>query len=215
MASRGRNFKQWSPPSLTFCLEGRVVKRTRRACAARVTVVRKYVFVGPPRYNRALYCLLRPGSLALCILKAQEGTTEACIDSRMLSTSVARLYASSLRAQPIKYRACVVRRRFALFITLGAHAQRGYSSWVVCLCLSVTLHLTSRVFFRLTKDTTYQATKVRNFERFSLKLLCCKASARKSQYANTQRAYRGLIDRVLSEAPEVATQGVYRLSHAI
>ena len=34
-------------------------------------------------------------------------------------------------------------------ITLGAHAQRG---WV---CLSVTLHLTSRVFVRFTKGTTY------------------------------------------------------------
>ena len=43
-------------------------------------------------------------------------------------------------------------------ITLGAHAQRGYGSWLclcVCVCLSVTLHLTSRVFVRLTKDTTY------------------------------------------------------------
>ena len=36
-------------------------------------------------------------------------------------------------------------------ITLGAHAQRGYCS----VCLSVTLHLTSPVLFRLTNDTTY------------------------------------------------------------
>ena len=38
-------------------------------------------------------------------------------------------------------------------ITLGAHAQRGYGSWV-CVCV-FTLHLTSRMFVRLTKDTTY------------------------------------------------------------
>ena len=42
------------------------------------------------------------------------------------------------------------------YSTLGAHAQRGYGSWVcLSVCLSVTLHLTSRVFVRLTKDTTY------------------------------------------------------------
>ncbi|CAI8045343.1 hypothetical protein GBAR_LOCUS25083, partial [Geodia barretti] len=30
------------------------------------------------------------------------------------------------------------------------------STWVcLCVCLSVTLNLTSRVFVRLTKDTTY------------------------------------------------------------
>jgi hypothetical protein len=41
-------------------------------------------------------------------------------------------------------------------VTLGAHAQRGYCSWsvCVCVCLSVTLHLTSRMFVRLTKDLT-------------------------------------------------------------
>ena len=31
--------------------------------------------------------------------------------------------------------------------------SEGYSSWVVCL--SVTQHLTSRMFFRFTNDTTY------------------------------------------------------------
>ena len=42
------------------------------------------------------------------------------------------------------------------FITLGAHAQRGYGSCVcVCVYLSVTLYLTSRMFVRLTNDTTY------------------------------------------------------------
>ena len=54
------------------------------------------------------------------------------------------------------------------------------------VCLSVTLHLTSRMFFRLTKDTTYlTGNEGQNFVRFSLKLLRCKARARKSQYANT------------------------------
>ena len=33
--------------------------------------------------------LPQQGALALCILKAQEVTTKACIDSRMLSTTVA------------------------------------------------------------------------------------------------------------------------------
>ena len=45
-----------------------------------------------------------------------------------------------------------------LVIALGAHAQRGYGSWVclcVCVCVSVTLYLTSRMFVRLTDDTTY------------------------------------------------------------
>ena len=41
-------------------------------------------------------------------------------------------------------------------ITLGEHVQRGDGSMVVCVSsLSVTLHLTSRVFVRLTKDMTY------------------------------------------------------------
>ena len=85
--------------------------------------------------------------------------------------------------------------------------------------MSVTLHLTSRVFVRLTKDTTYlTGNEGQKYVRFSLKLLRCKARARKSQYAKYTTAYRGLIDpRSLrtSEAPEDATQGVYRLSHAI
>ena len=37
-------------------------------------------------------------------------------------------------------------------------ALQCFTSWVcvsVCVCLSVTLHLTSRVFVRLTKDMTY------------------------------------------------------------
>ena len=45
-------------------------------------------------------------------------------------------------------------RAVSLF-TLGAHAQRGYGSWVcVCVCVSA-LHLTSRMFVRFTNDTTY------------------------------------------------------------
>ena len=38
-----------------------------------------------------------------------------------------------------------------MIFTLGAHAQRGY----VTVCLSVTQHLTSPMFVRLTNDTTY------------------------------------------------------------
>ena len=39
-----------------------------------------------------------------------------------------------------------------LVITLGAHVQRGYGSWVG---LSVTQHLTFPMFVCLTNDTTY------------------------------------------------------------
>ena len=44
-----------------------------------------------------------------------------------------------------------------LLITPGAHAQRGYGSWVcVSVYLSVvTQHLTSPMFVRLTNNTTY------------------------------------------------------------
>ena len=51
------------------------------------------------------------------------------------------------------------------FITLGAHAQRGYGSWVVCLsvCLS-GLYLAGRAFIRSTNDATYLAgNEVENF----------------------------------------------------
>ena len=54
----------------------------------------------------------------------------------------------------------------------------------VCLsvCLSGTLHLTYRVFVRLTKDMTYlTGIEGQKFERFSLELLRYKARARKSQ----------------------------------
>ena len=35
-------------------------------------------------------------------------------------------------------------------------AARGYGSWVcVCVCLSVTQHLASRMFIRPTNDMTY------------------------------------------------------------
>ena len=97
--------------------------------------------------------------------------------------------------------------------------SEGYGSWVclsvcLCVCLSVTRHLTSRVFVRLTKDTTYWTGN--EGQKFRTVF---KATARKSQYANTQRlTYYGMIDpRALrtSEAPEDATQGVYHLSHAI
>ena len=33
--------------------------------------------------------------------------------------------------------------------------SEGYGSWVLCVCLSVTRHLTSQVSVRLTKNTTY------------------------------------------------------------
>ena len=65
-------------------------------------------------------------------------------------------------------------------VTLGAHAQRGYCSWV-CLfvCLSVTLYLTSRMSVRLKNDTIYLTgnegqkllavfSKTASFERYGV-----------------------------------------------
>ena len=53
--------------------------------------------------------------------------------------------------------------------------MRSEGYWV---CLSVTLNLTSRVFVRLTKDTTYlTGNEGQKIVRFSLKLLRCKARA--------------------------------------
>ena len=42
-----------------------------------------------------------------------------------------------------------------MLLTLGAHAQRGLLQLGMCVCVSVTLNLTSRVSVRLTKDITY------------------------------------------------------------
>ena len=59
---------------------------------------------------------------------------------------------------------------------MHAHAQRGLQ--YIGVCLSVTQHLTSPVFFRLTNDTTYlTGNEGRKFVRFSLKILRCKARA--------------------------------------
>ena len=43
----------------------------------------------------------------------------------------------------------------AIFNPLRACAARVTVVGSVCVCVSVTLNLTSRVFVRLTKDTTY------------------------------------------------------------
>ena len=40
-------------------------------------------------------------------------------------------------------------------LTLGAHAQRGLLQLGLCVCVSVTLHLTSRTFVRPRNDTIY------------------------------------------------------------
>ena len=63
-------------------------------------------------------------------------------------------------------------------ITLGAHAQRGYGSVClsVCLSVSVTQHLTSPMFVRLTNDTTY-LTGNEGQKICALKMLRCKARA--------------------------------------
>ena len=68
--------------------------------------------------------------------------------------------------------------------------SEGYGTWVD-LCVSVSVSVTSIsllgcLFVSQRIPPTERAMKVRNFERFSLKTLRCKARAGKSQYANTQ-----------------------------
>ena len=48
----------------------------------------------------------------------------------------------------------ISKERVCIIITLGAHAQRGYGSWVVCLS---GLYLAGRAFIRSTNDATYLA----------------------------------------------------------
>ena len=89
--------------------------------------------------------------------------------------------------------------------TLGAHAQRGYSSWSECL--SVTQHLTSRMFVRLTKDTTYLTGN--EGQKFRTVF---------SETANLEREKANMrIDLPPQHALRTSetTQGLYRLSHAI
>ena len=58
-------------------------------------------------------------------------------------------------------------------LTLGAHAQEGYSSWFVCVCVcvSVKLHLTSGASVRPENTVTYSAGKEE--QKISLKPLHC------------------------------------------
>ena len=47
----------------------------------------------------------------------------------------------------------------------------------LCVCVSVTQHLTFYVFIRATNDTSQRRIKVENFKRFSLKMVRCEARA--------------------------------------
>ena len=60
----------------------------------------------------------------------------------------------------------------------------------VSVCLSVTQHLTSLMFIRLTNDTTYLVGKVRNFERLTL-----TGSARSVYLEGTRSYNRGRLHR--------------------
>ena len=143
----------------------------------------------------------RPDPLALCTFGDQKVTTNGMyrlphtVASPCQTRDVSSI-AYAQRSSPNPRRACAAR------VTV------------------VVSHLTSPMFVRLTNDTTYlTANDGQNFVRFSLKMLRCKARARKSQYANTQRLTMVRSIRVLCVPrryiPEDATQGVYRLSHAI
>ena len=119
-------------------------------------------------------------------------------------------------------------------VTLGAHAQRGYCSWVcLSVCLSVTLNLTSRVSVRLTKDTTYltgnEGQKFRTVFSENPPLQSYSASTivrlmrsrpflslRKTRMRlYFQQPRPGPLVLCILKAQEVTTKGVYRLSHAI
>ena len=56
-------------------------------------------------------------------------------------------------------------------ITLGAHAQRGYSSWLSKSFFLITNYILPLgcLFVSQTMRRTHRAMKVRNYERFSLK----------------------------------------------
>ena len=113
-------------------------------------------------------------------------------------------------------------RRGTTITQLPSARMRSEGTVVGSVCVSVTLHLTSRVFVRLTKDTTYLTgnegqifrtvfSETAPLQSYSGKKQICK-------YTTDGTAHRGLIDPhalCTSEAPEDATQGVYRLSHAI
>ena len=83
----------------------------------------------------------------------------------------------------------------------------------VCVCLSVTLHLTSRVFVRLTKDMTYLTGN----EGQKFRTVFSETAPLEREKGNMQ-IHNGLVHPHAlrtSEAPEDATQGVYRLLNAI
>ena len=76
----------------------------------------------------------------------------------------------------------LVRRRCYLLPSARMRSESIYCSWV-CVCVCVTLHPTSPMFFRLTNDTTYlTGNEGQNFEWFSLKMLRCKARALPALY---------------------------------
>ena len=97
--------------------------------------------------------------------------------------------------------------------------SEGYSSWVVCL--SVTQHLTSRMFYRLTNDTTYLTgnegqifcgdfPETTAFERYAV-----KTSEKANMHNLTGLPRPDLLAPCTLGAQEVTTNGMYRLPHAI
>ena len=122
----------------------------------RISVIFTFSLASANRVFIELYpaSSLPPG---LCVITIAVYCLGSTVDFYLVALSVALLLQVSAPILPTRFRHRVspkipcVEITFQLVITLGAHAQRGYGS----CCLSVTLHLTSRMFVRLTNDTTY------------------------------------------------------------
>ena len=90
-------------------------------------------------------------------------------------------------------------------LTLGAHAQRGYSIIVVCLsvCLSVCLCVDA---YSGTTGYEERYQRLRNYANLKI----CEAETTAFEGAGLRRPTPRPF-----EAQEVITEGVYRLPHAI
>ena len=103
--------------------------------------------------------------------------------------------------------------------TLGAHAQRGYCSWVypglsVSVCLLLSISLLGCLFVPETISSTQRATRVRIYVGFSLRMIRCRVRALPASYGYWRimrmRLYLARPDPLtlsISKAQEVTTNG--------